>query len=207
MGKVNKVKMEGKMKKILICGLAVVATVLLCVCAVSMAKAQPPVGGVLPDIKLPMPGFADKGYLGISGFGSFRIPEINAKLVIVEIFSMYCPFCQREAPNVNQLYEKIQQDSGLKDAIKIIGIGVGNSPYEVDVFKKRYNVPFPLFADGDYSIHKKIGEVRTPYFIGVKMNLDGSHQVVYSKLGAFEGVDQFLEIMRRLSGLHLGGVI
>jgi thiol-disulfide isomerase/thioredoxin len=189
------------MRKISICGLAVFATVLLCACVISMAEAQPPVGGVLPDFKLSMPGFADKRYLGISGFGSFGIPEINAKLVIIEIFSMYCPFCQREAPNVNQLYEKIQQDPGLRDAIKIIGIGVGNSPYEVDVFKKRYNVPFPLFADGDYSIHKKIGEVRTPYFIGVKISPDGSHQIVYSKLGGFEGADQFLVTMRRLSGL------
>jgi hypothetical protein len=43
--------------------------------------------------------------------------------------------------------------------------------------------------------------VRTPYFIGVKINPDGSHQVFYSKLGAFEGVDQFLNKIMQLSGL------
>jgi len=43
--------------------------------------------------------------------------------------------------------------------------------------------------------------VRTPYFIGVRMNSNGSHQVIYSKLGGLEGVDQFLEMMMKLSGL------
>jgi peroxiredoxin len=115
---------------------------------------------------------------------------------------MYCPYCQREAPNVNQLYDKIEQNPALKGKIKIIGIGAGNTSYEVGTFKKKYNVPFPLFADGDYVIHKTVGEVRTPYFIGVKINPDGSHQVIYSKLGGFEGVDQFLEMMIKLSGIQ-----
>jgi thiol-disulfide isomerase/thioredoxin len=172
---------------------------------VSAASSPPDVGGMLPDIKLSMPkDSAEKSYLGLGffGFGSFKIPEIKASLVIVEIFSMYCPYCQHEAPYVNQLYAKIEQNPALNGKIKIIGIGAGNTPYEVGTFKKKYNVPFPLFADGDYVIHKIVGEVRTPYFIGVKINPDGSHQVIYSKLGAFEGVDQFLEMMIKLSGIQ-----
>jgi peroxiredoxin len=103
---------------------------------------------------------------------------------------------------VNQLYSKIEQNPALKGKMKIIGIGAGNSSYEVRAFKKKYNVPFPLFADGDYVIHKMVGEVRTPYFIGVKINPGGSHQVIYSKLGEIGGVDQFLEMMTKLSGIQ-----
>jgi peroxiredoxin len=168
------------------------------------AGAPPAVGGQLPDIKLAMPkDSGDKSYLGLSfGFGSLRIPQVKAQVVIVEIFSMYCPYCQKEAPVVNELYAKIEKNPALKGKIKLIGIGVGNSLYEVGVFKKKYNVPFPLFADADYVIHKQVGEVRTPYFIGVKINPDGSHQIFYSKLGAFEGVDQFLATVIKLSGLQ-----
>ena len=179
--------------------------VLMIVGYVSAASSPAAVGEMPPDIKLSMPkDSAEKSYLGLGffGFGSFKIPEIKARLVIVEIFSMYCPYCQREAPNVNQLYDKIEQNPALKGKIKIIGIGVGNTFYEVGTFKKKYNVPFPLFADGDYVIHKIVGEVRTPYFIGVKINPEGSHQVIYSKLGAFEGVDQFLEMMIKLSSIQ-----
>jgi thiol-disulfide isomerase/thioredoxin len=193
------------MKKRVVYFLAVVITVFMIAKSISAANYPPAVGGVLPDIKLSIPKESgDKSYLGLGFFsyGSFKIPEIKARLVIIEIFSMYCPYCQREAPNVNELYTKIEQNPSLRGKIKIIGIGVGNTSYEVSTFKKKYSVPFPVFADGDYAIHKMIGEVRTPYFIGVKINPNGSHQVIYSKLGELGSVDQFLGSLVRLSGIQ-----
>ena len=47
-----------------------------------------------------------------------------------------------------------------------------------------------------------VGEVRTPYFIGVKINPDGSNRVIYSKLGALGGVDDFLSTLIKLSELQ-----
>ena len=193
------------MKKILVCWLLVIMLLLAVASSLTAASSPPVVGGTLPDIKLPIPkDSAEKNYLGLGffGFGAFKIPEIKAKLVIIEIFSMYCPYCQGEAPNVNQLYAKIDDNPSLKGKIKIIGIGAGNTSYEVGTFKKKYNVPFPLFADGDYVIHKMVGEVRTPYFIGVKINPDGSNRVIYSKLGALGGVDDFLSTLIKLSELQ-----
>jgi peroxiredoxin len=179
----------------------------ICFTAFSVQAAAPPVvGGQLPDFKLPSPkSSADKSYLGVSGTffsGPFSIPQIKAKVVILQVFSMYCPYCQKDAPHVNSLFNKIENDPALKGKIKLLGIGAGNSEYEVGVFKNKYNVPFPLFPDGDFKIHKLLGEVRTPYFIGVKINPDGSHQVFYSRLGAIEGNDEkFLNEMIGLSGL------
>ncbi|HYA14026.1 MAG TPA: hypothetical protein VEF33_06770 [Syntrophales bacterium] len=127
------------MKKNVISCFIVIMILLLILSPMSAADNTPAVGGTLPDIKLSIPkDSAGKSYLnlGFFGFGSFKIPEIKARLVIVEIFSMYCPYCQREAPNVNQLYAKIEQNPNLKDKIKIIGIGAGNTSYEIDTFKK-----------------------------------------------------------------------
>lgn len=152
--------------------------------SVSMAASLPSVGGVLPDLS---PGFS--------------LPKPRDGVVIIEIFSMYCPYCQREAPNVNKLYDRIQANPNLKSKMRLVGIGVGNSAYEVDVFRKRYNISFPLYSDGDFKMHKNLGEPRTPYFIGVKINPDGSHRIFYSKLGEFGDVDKFLEEMVRLSGI------
>jgi peroxiredoxin len=172
-----------------------------------MAKTNPPEKGeMLPDITLALPDNpVYRDYLGISKGNTFKIPEIKASVVIIEIFSMYCPHCQRDAPNVNSLFNMIENNSGLKGKIKIIGIGAGNSSFEIDIFRKKYNVLFPLFPDNEFVVHKSIGEVRTPYFIALKINRDGSHRVIYSKLGGIEKADQFLELMLKLSDLDKGG--
>jgi hypothetical protein len=54
------------------------------------ATEPPPEGGVLPAFELAVPEDAQaRGYLGLSGTGKFAIPQIKARLVIIEIFSMY----------------------------------------------------------------------------------------------------------------------
>jgi len=99
------------------------------------------------------------------------------------------------------MFRKIESDVRLKEKIKLIGIGVGNSALEVGYFKKTYNIPFPLFADGDFAIHKKIGEVRTPYFICIRIKSDGSHQVFYSEVGGAKDADQLMKKLLENSGL------
>ncbi|MEW6002635.1 MAG: TlpA disulfide reductase family protein [Nitrospirota bacterium] len=180
------------------------ATVMSCLLLMDYALATSPLveGGIFPDIKLSVPKSPDeRSYLGLPDKDSFTIPEIKAKVVVIEIFSMYCPYCQNEAPRVNELYNLIDKNPDLRDKIKLIGIGAGNTPFEVDVFKKTFNIPFPLFPDENFRIHKACGEVRTPYFIGIKINEDGTHKVIYSKLGSIQDAQQFLDLILKLSGL------
>ena len=159
-------------------------------------------GDVLPEIVLTAPVEpGQQTYLGVTGKKTFTIPEVKAEVVIIEVYSMYCPFCQAEAPLINELYEKVERNGDLKNKIKIIGIGAGNTEFEVDVFRKKYKVAFPLFSDADFFAHKALGEVRTPYFIAVKLNKDGSHQVVYSALGSIKNADKFINSITQLSGI------
>ncbi|HMK76807.1 MAG TPA: TlpA family protein disulfide reductase [Thermodesulfobacteriota bacterium] len=167
------------------------------------ANKPPEKGEALPVINLPVPKNAEeRNYLGLSGGDLFKIPQIKARAVIVELFSMYCPFCQKDAARVNELYRLIESNPLLKNKIKLIGIGLGNSPYEVEVFKKTYDIPFPLFPDKDFVIHKVCGEVRTPYYMVVKINEDGTHQIVHTQLGNYPGADPFLGVVLEASGLN-----
>ena len=175
----------------------------LCILPMAMAGEGLKPGEPLPSITLPVPETpALKDYLGLSGGDSFKIPQIKARVVIIEIFSMYCPHCQREAPTVNGLYQKIEDTPSLKGKIKLIGIGAGNSPYEVNVFRERYHIPFPLFPDVDFVVHKAFGEVRTPYFVGVQLDKDGTDRIIYDKIGAFESIDHFLDLIQKRSGMN-----
>ena len=159
-------------------------------------------GDPLPKITLLSPeNPAHKEYLGLGSEASFQIPDIKAEVVIVEIFSMYCPHCQKEAPAVNKLYEMIENHPTAKGKIKLIGIGARNDMFEVDFFRKKYEIKFPLFDDEDYSKHEACGEPGTPFFFVVKNNKDGSSDVVHIQLGGFDSPESFLQTVIDQTGL------
>ncbi|MGZ3558145.1 MAG: peroxiredoxin family protein [Thermodesulfobacteriota bacterium] len=190
------------MKKLLLCLISIILPFSILVFSAPAANKPPEKGEQLPVINLPSPKNPDeRSYLGLSGSGLFKIPQIKATVVIIEVFSMYCPYCQKDAPGINELYRLIENNSDIKDKIKLIGLGAGNSSYEVGVYKNNYSVPFPLFPDKDFEIHKACGEVRTPYFMVVKINKDGTHQIVHSQLGNYPGAEPFLELVLKASGI------
>jgi thiol-disulfide isomerase/thioredoxin len=178
-------------------------TILLFLCDPAIAENKTPLkGDVLPELVLPIPqDLSQKTYLGLTSGDTFQISDIKGSVAIVQILSMYCPHCQREAPRINAFYDKIENDAALKGKVKLIGIGVGNSVFEINFFKKKYNVPFPLFPDPDFIFHKKIGEVRTPYFFGVHLTGPKAGRVFYSQLGGPDDALEFLEKLLEHAGL------
>jgi len=126
--------------------------------------------GVLAKIRLEPPeSQADQSYLGVRGKEAFALPQIAAKTLILHVFSMYCPHCQADAPEVNQLYRHLQEDSALRGNVKIIGVGAGNTSFEVNLFKEKLKVPFPVFPDEDFALEKACSQkIRTPMFVVVR---------------------------------------
>ena len=173
---------------------------------VHAGKTTPAKGDLFPQISLDAPEKEGaREYLGLTGKGPFSISEIKADLLVIEIFSMYCPYCQKEAPIVNDLFNVISQKPALKDRVKIIGIGAGNTPFEVDVFRNKYDIRFPLFSDESFSVHEAVGEVRTPYFFVLRRSADGSERVIYSKVGTIHDPNLFLDIIVKEAGLQKEG--
>ena len=151
-------------------------------------------GRILPEIKLEnhMEDYQAE-YLGIKGKNDFKVTDVKGNALIIEFFSMYCPHCQREAPIVNKLYEA----SLNYPEIKMIGIGVGNSLFEINHFKKTYNIFFPLFPDGDFHIHKDAGEPRTPYFVVIDLRPGRSGMIIFSQLGGIHEIDDFFKLIEQ----------
>lgn len=82
-----------------------------------------------------------------------------------------------------------------------IGIAVGNSPFEVDIYRKKFSVGFPLFDDKGYAVYNTLQDVLTPHFIGLNLDGKGGYRMVYSKNGGFDDPAAFLKEMVRLSAL------
>lgn len=163
------------------------------------AQTEPfTVGDSLPVFSMTAPDSAEhREYLNLPQEAStFTLADMDAPAVLLQIFSMYCPICQREAPEVNALYAALQRED-LADTIKILGLGAGNSDLEVQVFQERYDIPFPLISDPDYVLHKAFGGVGTPYFVLVQPSgsAEGGHVVRLSHLGAFDSVEEFLDAL------------
>ncbi len=157
---------------------------------------KPAPGGVLADFTLPAAASAEHAaYLGVPAGESFPISSIEADALLIEIFSMYCPFCQKEAPAVNEMFDMLRA-SDQNERLKMFGLGTGNSEYEVNVFREKFSVEMPLFPDGDYAIYNAIGTVGTPFFIlAARDPASGALNILDVHEGVFEDPEVFLQSM------------
>jgi hypothetical protein len=151
-------------------------------------------GAILPAIQLNISDVdgAEK-YLGVQNPKLSTLSQIPCKLLLIEVFSFYCPICHNQASFCNRVYKSIQQDPSLRNEIKFIGIGAGNNMREVEAFKANYKVPFPLFPDADFLIHKKLAEPRTPFMLLV----DKKGKVLWTHHGVMENFDGFLGLLKK----------
>ena len=167
------------------------------IAGLALAGEPPQVGSPFPSILVPTPEDPPhKRYLGLPEKKSFNVSEVSARVLIIEIFSMYCPFCQREAPSVNKLFETMNSEPTLREKVKLLGIGAGNSNFEVEIFRNKFGVKFPLIPDPDYKLHKALGEVRTPYFFVLSLSPQSQPRVIYSKLGGIGNIQSFLKMIK-----------
>jgi len=158
------------------------------------AQTTPAEGRIFPDITLPLPNkIEEREYLNIEQ-GPFHLSQIDSEIVIIQIFSMYCPHCQKEAPNVNALYDAISARPEMKSRVKLIGIGAGNTAYEVNAFRNLYKIQFPLLPDAKFMVHKQLGEVQTPYFF-VLWSHPAGRTVIYSRVGTLGDPGAFLDMI------------
>ena len=167
-----------------------------CMSAMDAAPAAQDKAPANPSSEFLLPALSDpdqQAYLGIDGTQTFALEEIHAPIVLIEVFSMYCPHCQREAPNVNRLYRHIDEDPLLASRVKLIGIGVGNTTYEVDLFRKAFDIPFPLFPDRSRRLAFGLEVRETPTFVGFARKIDGGLQRILFNPGPIGDMAAFLD--------------
>jgi thiol-disulfide isomerase/thioredoxin len=156
--------------------------------SLSWAETKP-VGFAIPFPDLTFTQGLSKGeqvYLGIPQKKTFSFKEIRGNLILIEFISIYCVSCQRQAPIFNELYSSIEKDPGLKGKVKMIGVAAGNNLNEVEIYKKTYQVPYPIISDSKFDAHTAVGNPRTPFSIWVRKDAQGKGIVVSTHLGLMD---------------------
>ncbi|MBU1611536.1 MAG: TlpA family protein disulfide reductase [Proteobacteria bacterium] len=129
-----------------------------------------------------------------------HLSDIKAEYLLVEVFSMYCPICQGEAEHVNLLHELILGD-GLNDRLKIVGIGTGNTPFEVQLFRDQYDIKFPLFHDEQFEVNTALGQVGTPHFVLLRNSGPDALEELLVEEGVMDNLDAFYARILKAAGL------
>ncbi len=151
---------------------AVALAVLLCarvsVCRAAgdadLSKLQP--GMALPAMRIAQDLTPEqRSYLGLPGrligmfMGKgFKVSDIRADVVVIEFFNVYCTSCQKQAPVMNEVYERVSTRADMRDRVRFFGIGAGNNQQEAAMFMRRYSIGFPMFPDPDFANYEAVGE-------------------------------------------------
>ncbi len=165
---------------------------LLATCPVQAAEL-PKEGETLPRLTIVTPALEkDSQYLGLDTHGTFTIQDLDYSLLLLELVGVYCPYCHIQAPLFNSLFKRLAR-AKLDDRVKMLAVASGATEPEVAQLRKHSSYAYPVLRDEDYSMHKLLGEPKTPFTILI--NKEG--KILYTKMGVIEDIDALFEIIRK----------
>ncbi len=122
---------------------------------------------------------------------NFMLTDIKTDLLVANVFQSRCTHCRGLTKNLNKIYSLVEKE-GLFHKIKFIGLGYGDDFIEVEDFKKRYAIRYPLFAD---PLAEKVKVKNIPATFILKISPAGA-KVLYEFYGVLPKTEDLLEIMR-----------
>ena len=136
-------------------------------------------GDYFPDVMLKAPATSeDAAYLGTAEGQPFKISDIKADLVVVEIGSVFCGVCQKMVDVFNEVYSLIESNPETKGRIKMIGIFIGDIPSDIKAFREGLGGLYPIIPDEKFDVHKEVGNKYTPFTVFVRQNSNGKPGIV-----------------------------
>ncbi|MBA4357025.1 MAG: TlpA family protein disulfide reductase [Desulfovibrio sp.] len=168
--------------------LTVVCALFLSAQAVLAADALPAPGQILPALSLKAPAFGqDAGELGLAGKKTFRLQDLKAKVIVLEVIGVYCAECAKQVHAYNTLYARLARRIQAGE-VRMFGLAAGGTDMEVENLRKTGIYKYPLVSDEKYQNHKLLREPKTPFTLLVTP----AGKVLYAHLGVDEDVEAML---------------
>lgn len=167
---------------------AVVFILLLAAQAALAAGAIPAPGQTLPALTLKTPVFGqDAQELGVAGKKTFRLQDVKAKVIVLEVIGVYCGECAKQVQAFNTLYARLARRIQAGE-VRVFGLAAGGTDMEVESLRKTGVYKYPVVADEKYQNHKLLQEPKTPF----TMILTPAGKVLYAHLGVENDVEAML---------------
>lgn len=167
------------------------AVLLLLVAGGTTARAADPLpsaGQTLPALALKVPVFGqDAQDLGVAGKKTFRLQDLKAKVIVLEVIGVYCGECAKQVHSFNTLYARLSRRIQAGE-VRMFGLAAGGTDMEVENLRKNGIYKFPVVADEKYKNHKLLREPKTPF----TMLVTPTGKVIYAHLGVDEDIEAML---------------
>jgi peroxiredoxin len=175
------------------CGLALIFFI---TAAAWGAEADPKVGQVVGSVKFNPPiAPEDAKYLGLAKLEAFTFKDVKAPYMLVEQFNTSCPHCMHQAPFLNGVYDLVQKDAKLKDKVKFMAVGQGNTEPQLKMWKAFHKVAFPLVPDPDSGLGKALNF--SPY--PITFLVDKTGKILWVHIGAFDNADEVYKEIQKVA--------
>jgi len=161
---------------------------------------HPSEGKSFPDLPLKASNDPrDSEYLKTKANATFRLKDLKADLVLVEIMNINCGSCRKQAPAYNNLYELIESNPDIRGRVKMMSIASGNQDKYIRLYKDHFKVPYPVIEDPEFDMYNAIGRTPTPLAVYVRIDHENNRGIVASAhLGFNEDYQQIYNDIRSL---------
>ena len=105
-----------------------------------------------------------------SGIETFALEDIKSPALVLLVYDLYCPACQKSARNMKHMAEKIDD---AFPTIPTLGVGSGDTPFEAKAFKDKFKLPFPCISDREKSVAEHYEVKKTPSVIVLIRSAEG----------------------------------
>jgi len=169
---------------------ALLCTLLLSFLAgTALAAGSPPAPGQsLPTLSLKVPTFGqDAQALGVAGKKTFRLQDLKAKVIVLEVIGVYCNECAKQVHAFNTLYARLARRMQSGEVL-MFGLAAGGNDLEVESLRKTAIYKYPVVADEKYQNHKLLHEPKTPF----TMLVTPAGKVLYTHLGIDDDIEGLL---------------
>ena len=131
--------------------------------------------------------------------GSFlRSTDLSGKVVVLDFWATWCEPCNRQLPEIQQLYEEYNGDK-LVEIITVNTGQAGDSLQQVQSFLETNRFTFPVVYDAGARVSRKLGVRKIPHTI----IMDKKGRIRLRHTGYVEGGSYLADNLRKYIEMYL----